>query len=180
MEIIRDREALLTGHFELAGIGAHTNVFLRFIMIAVDPNIAMKMAEKVAAHLDREKIDGVMASFDHAGEFGLYLSWALNVPLVLVEFRRRGPKPEFEEGFKIAAEAKILVVEDTAIDFSPLENMMSLVEKNKGVVAGAVMFAISWRAKERAERLWRKFDGVVEPLLELDANYYEPRNCLLC
>jgi orotate phosphoribosyltransferase len=174
LKIFENSEALLNGHFVLSS-GLHSPRYLQCALVLQNPAIAEKLCSELAA---KSKAD------DRIGAIDLVVAPALGGVIVAHEVARAlGVRALFTErqdgamklrrGFRIEPGERVLVVEDVVTTGGSTREVMEVVARLGGVIAGA-------------GSLIDRSGGAVDlgvprhALAALNAPTYKPEECPLC
>lgn len=162
--------ALLSGHFRLSS-GLHSPNYVQCAKLLEHPADARAIGEALAARLDRNGIDRVVAPALGGVIIGYTVAEALGVPFVFTE--RKDGAMTLRRGFTIAPGERIVVVEDVVTTGKSTRETTGVIEGAGGkVVAYASILNRSGNANP--------FDRTYESLLALSLETYEEGACPSC
>jgi len=169
LEIFRESQALLEGHFILTS-GKHSDKYIQCAKVLQYP----WHAEELAGRL-RDKIKDEVSLVIGPAMGGVVLAQevarCLKVPAIFSE-REQG-KMAIRRGFEITPGAKVLVVEDVITTGGSVQEVVDLVKREGGIpVAVAVLVN---RSGGKAT-----FSVPLHELLAIDAQTFDPKECHLC
>ena len=170
LEIFKQTNALLSGHFLLTS-GRHSNQYFQCAQVLQYPE-------------HNEKICGMIANFFENYEIDIVISPAIGGIVVGQEVARQlGKKSIFAEredkaltlrrGFQIEEGKRYLVCEDVVTTGGSVFEVMEIVRKNGGIVAG-VGYIVD-RSNNKVQ-----FEVPQFSTLQLEVVSYQPEECPLC
>ncbi len=163
-------DALRHGHFVLTS-GRHSDSYVQCARILEDPALTTDLAKTAVSRLPEDlKVDLVAAPAVGGLIIGFAVAQALGVKFIFSE--REEGKMTLRRSFEIPAGARVLVVEDVVTTGGSVAEVIDLVERSHGVVAGVVSLIDRGGAYE--------FDAPYWPLLRLEVESWEPASCRLC
>ncbi|HPZ14187.1 MAG TPA: orotate phosphoribosyltransferase [Bacillota bacterium] len=154
LEIFTESGALLDGHFLLTS-GRHSDRYMQCAQVLKFPQYTEKLARWLAADFADDQIDlvigpamgGIIVAYETGRQLG--------VPAIFAERDSSGTMA-LRRGFSITPCQRVLVVEDVTTTGGSVREVMSLVEKSGGIVAGVGVLvdrsngAIDFGVKQRA------------------------------
>ena len=170
LEIFKQTNALLSGHFLLTS-GRHSNQYFQCAQVLQYPEY-------------NEKICGMISDFFKNYEIDVVISPAIGGIVVGQEVARQlGKKSIFAEredkaltlrrGFQIEEGKRYLVCEDVVTTGGSVFEVMEIVRKNGGIVAG-VGYIVD-RSNDKVQFGVPQFST-----LQLEVVSYQPEECPLC
>ena len=174
LQILRNTESLLEGHFELRS-GLHSNRFFQCANVLRYP----RLAEKICAAL----VGKILASIGPALKADSVISPALGGIIVGHEVARalnvRSIFAEKQDGklvlrrFQIARGERIIVAEDVITRGGRVQETIDIVQNAGGLVVAIAVLVDRSGGKAR-------FPFPTFSLLEMEPVTYEPKSCPLC
>ena len=162
--------AVQHGHFVLTS-GRHSDTYIQCARVLEDPELTTRLAREAVARLaDRHEIDIVAAPAVGGIVIGFAVAQDLGVKFMFTE-RVEGAMV-FRRGFQIPRGARVLVVEDVVTTGGSVAEVIDLVSEAGGIPVGVVALVDRGGPKAFERPLW--------PLLRLEVEAWEPRDCGLC
>jgi orotate phosphoribosyltransferase len=166
---LKDAGAILHGHFQLTS-GRHSDTYVQCARVLEDPALTTRLAEAIAAAVSDERIDVVAAPAVGGIIIGFAVAQALGVKFIFSE-RQQGVMT-FRRSFSVRPGERVLVVEDVVTTGGSVAEVIGLVRQSGGEVAAVT--SIIDRGGVKA------FEAEYRPLLQLEVESMEPRNCPQC
>ena len=167
---LKESEALRTGHFVLTS-GRHSAQYVQCARILEDPALTTRLAQTAVERLPEGlDIDLVAAPAVGGLIIGFAVAQALGVKFIFSE-REHGAMV-LRRAFEIPEGARVLVVEDVVTTGGSVGEVIDLIRKAGGVVAGVVSLIDRGGDKKFVAPFW--------PLLRLEVESWEPDSCSLC
>jgi orotate phosphoribosyltransferase len=174
LEMFRESGALLEGHFRLTS-GLHSNQYFQCAKVLQYPKFCETLCAAIAARFQKERLDAVVAPALGGIVVGQEVGRQLNVRTMFTE-RSEGTM-QLRRGFAIAAGERVLVCEDVVTTGGSVNEVIEIVQRAGGIVAGAGFLVDRSGGSVR-------FDvapgGVQYPVLSMKVTAYQPENCPLC
>lgn len=169
LEIFKEAEALLEGHFLLTS-GKHSGQYIQCAQVLKYPKFTEELAREIARRFTGE-VDVVIGPAMGGIIVAYEVARALGVPAIFTE-RQQG-EMTLRRSFSIKPGEKALVVEDVITTGGSVREVIEVVQEAGGEVAGVGVLV---------DRSGGQVDfGVpLESLLQLNITTYEPDNCVLC
>ena len=165
--------AILHGHFQLTS-GRHSDTYVQCARILEDPGLTTRLAEAMVGLVEERvgtrAIDIVAAPAIGGIIVGFAVAQALEVKFIFSE--RQDGAMTFRRGFEVPEGARVLVVEDVVTTGGSVAEVVELVHASGGSVPAVI--SIIDRGGSKA------FDVDYVPLLRLEVESWEPRDCVLC
>lgn len=173
LEILDVSKALLfNGHFELLS-DIHTDIFLRFSLIAQYPWLMSRISREMLKWIDEEDVGNidVILGTSRAGKWFAYdiareLNGKMKSRAVYAKNDEKTgyPMKELLDGFYIKKNDRVLIVNDLTTTGTGLLNLIDLVESYSGKVVGICVFASRAHHVERLKKIIDeyKFHSIVE------------------
>ncbi|PKM88491.1 MAG: orotate phosphoribosyltransferase [Firmicutes bacterium HGW-Firmicutes-12] len=170
IKVFKDNQAMLEGHFLLTS-GRHSDRYLQCALVLQDPAVVEVLAKELAAKIPNNEMDivigpalgGVTLAYEMARQLGTKALFA----------ERENGVMTLRRGFKIPAEAKVLVVEDVVTTGGSVLEVIEVVKKAGGQVKGVA--SLVDRSNGKVE-----FGYPYYSLLPLEVISYEAKGCPLC
>jgi orotate phosphoribosyltransferase len=174
LKIFEENEALLKGHFLLTS-GLHSNRYLQCALVLQHPAVAEKLCSALAAKAQTDagigSIDLVIAPALGGVIVAHEVARALGVRALFTE--RQEKTMTLRRGFQIKPGERCLVVEDVVTTGGSTREVMEVVARHGGVVAGA-------------GSLIDRSGGAVDlgvprhAMAVLEVPTYQPEDCPMC
>jgi len=165
--------AILHGHFQLTS-GRHSDTYVQCARILEDPGLTTRLAEAMVGLVEERfgtrAIDIVAAPAVGGIIVGFAVAQALGVKFIFSE--RQDGAMTFRRGFEVPRGSRVLVVEDVVTTGGSVAEVVALVRASGGSVPAVT--SIIDRGGPKA------FDVDFVPLLRLEVESWEPRECTLC
>jgi orotate phosphoribosyltransferase len=136
LQIFRDSGALLEGHFILRS-GLHSRQFFQCALALQQMPIVEKLGAALAAKVKSLGAVTVVSPAVGGLVIGQEVARQLGLRFIFVE--KEDGKLILRRGFKIAADEKILVVEDVVTKGGRVQETLDIVRANDGNVVGVAM-----------------------------------------
>ena len=169
LQALRDAGAILHGHFQLTS-GRHSDTYVQCARVLEDPALTTRLAEAMAALVSGRQIDRVAAPAVGGIIIGFAVAQALGVKFIFSE--RQNGVMTFRRSFTVEPGQRVLVVEDVVTTGGSVAEVIELVRAAGGVVEAVT--SIIDRGGDKA------FDAEYLPLLRLEVESMEPRDCPQC
>lgn len=170
VKIFTEAGALLNGHFILTS-GRHSNQYMQCALVLQYPDCTEKLARHLAEKFREENIEvvigpamgGIIVAYEVARQLG--------VPGIFTE--RKDGVMQLRRGFEIKPGQRVLVVEDVVTTGGSVREVMEVVEKMGGIVAGVGVLV---------DRSGGSIDFGVrkEAVLTMHIESWEADSCPLC
>lgn len=169
-KIFSDAGALLEGHFLLTS-GKHSNQYMQCAQVLQYPRYTEELARHLAEKFRDSDIEmvigpamgGIIVSYEVARQLG--------VPGIFTE--RQDGQMQLRRGFQIPPEKRVLVVEDVVTTGGSVREVIDLVQKAGGIVAGVGVLVD--RSNGQVD-----FGVKQEAVLTMDIQSWERDICPLC
>jgi orotate phosphoribosyltransferase len=170
IELFRSTSALLNGHFILTS-GAHSPSYFQCARVLQYPEHAKRLCGLIADHFRSDNIQvvvapavgGILVAHEVASSLGCRCMFAEREKQTMI----------FRRGFQLEPGERVLVVEDVVTTGGSLQEVITLCQQAKAVVAG-IGFIVD-RSNGSVS-----FPAAHFSLLSLAVEKYEPDQCPLC
>ncbi len=170
-QLLRDRGALLRGHFVLSS-GRHSDTYVEKFRILQWPDVTTELCRGIAERF-RESADtvagpttgGIIVAFETARQLG--------ARCVIAERSEGGHGRAFRRGFELGPANRVLVVDDVLTTGGSVREVIEAVERT-----GATVVGVGVLVDRTAGRTI--FDRPLYAALSLDVRSWEPAECPLC
>lgn len=170
IELFKQSNALLTGHFKLTS-GRHSDVYYEKFTLLKQPGLCTKICEQMAANLADSgaativgpTTGGIIIAYDVARYLGLQAIYA-------------EPGDEgrvFKRGFSLEKGQKVAIVDDVLTTGRSVFEVIDLVNSYEADIVGICLMLDRSNGKV-------KFDYPFSALASVEANNWEPEKCPLC
>ncbi len=184
-EIYEKYGALLNGHFLLSS-GKHSEYYLQSARVLEHPDVAEKLADKLAKQIKEAGIEINTVCSPAIGGLlaGYELARALGVRFIFTE-RVQG-KMTLRRGFEVSKNEKILICEDIITTGGSAMEAAAEVEVRGAEVVAFAAIANRGVCKRQNGRSERKPECKLPENLpffaldDFDFDVYEPENCPMC
>ncbi|MHB8142007.1 MAG: orotate phosphoribosyltransferase [Vulcanimicrobiaceae bacterium] len=165
---LRQRGALLDGHFRLSS-GRHSNRFIQKFRILEDPALVEPIARALAQAFAAQRPTVVVSAAVGGIILGYETARALGTLAVFVE--REDGQPVLRRGFQLAANDRVLVVEDVVTTGGSVREVLCLV-----AATGATSVGVGVIVRRAAV----DFGVATHALVDLPVVSYDPQECPQC
>ncbi len=170
LQLFKDSNALLTGHFKLTS-GRHSDVYYEKFTLLKQPTICTKLCEQIAVSLANLGITTVVGPTTGGIILAYDVARYLGVESIYAEPGESGRI--FKRGFSLAEGQKVAIVDDVLTTGRSIVEVIELVESYKADIVGIRLM------------LDRSGGGVqfkypTESLTTVSASSWEERDCPLC
>ncbi|MHB1323356.1 MAG: orotate phosphoribosyltransferase [Coriobacteriia bacterium] len=166
---LRGAAAILHGHFQLTS-GRHSGTYVQCARVLEDPALTTRLAEAMARRVADRRIDLVAAPAVGGIVIGFAVAQALGVRFIFSE-RQQGSMT-LRRGFAVQPGQRVLVVEDVVTTGGSVAEVIGLVR-----AFGGETVAVTSIIDRGGGKL---FDAEFLPLLRLEVESLEPRECTQC
>ena len=171
LQIFRDTQALLDGHFLLRS-GLHSHQYFQCALVLQYPRIAERLCGALVTKLKNAGAQTVISPAMGGLFIGHEVARALNVRHIFVEKNAAG-KLELRRSFQIAQHEKMLVVEDVVTKGGRVQETIDIARALGGEVVG--VGALVDRSDGKVNLGVR-----LESLLRLQIETFDPAACPMC
>lgn len=170
LEIFRESKALLEGHFQLTS-GLHSSQYFQCARVLQYPKYLHLLAGEIAKHFQLSEIEVVISPAIGGVVVGTEVGRMLRARTIFAE--RKDGKMELRRGFEIRQGERVLVVEDVVTTGGSVFEVVDIVNKAKGILAGVGYIVDRSNGKI-------KFDAKHFSVLQLDVVAHKPEECPMC
>jgi len=170
LQLFRDTEALLDGHFQLTS-GLHSSQYFQCAKVLQYPPHAETLCRLAPQYFSQQKIDLVIAPAVGGIIVAHEVGRLLQTRVLFAE--RQDGKMSLRRGFQIAAGEKVLVCEDVVTTGGSVQEVITVVREAGGEVAG--VFCIVDRSNGKAN-----FGVPLVSTLQLAPETFPSEQCPLC
>lgn len=168
LEELRERGALLDGHFRLSS-GRHSPGFVQKFRMLEDPAFLADVVTSLLAKMPKTEIGVVVSAAVGGIVLGYECARQLGTRAIFVE--KADGVATFRRGFFVAPGERILIVEDVVTTGLSVREVIAVVNEQGGevVLVGALV-----------QRAPVDLGVPLVPLLELAIESYDPADCAQC
>lgn len=170
LQIFRETEALLEGHFLLSS-GLHSNVYFQCAKVLQFPKYATLFCEEIASHFANLEIDLIISPALGGILVGQEVARLLNKKSIFTE--RIENVMTLRRGFEINKNDKILICEDVVTTAKSSKEVANVVDQHGGKIVGIGSIV------DRSNGL-AKFDYDFFSTIKISAETYTANECPLC
>lgn len=170
LNIFKETGVLKEGHFILTS-GRHSSQYMQMAQVLQYPDLTEKLCKDLAESFKDEAIDVIVSPAVGGILVGYEISRALGVKNIFCE--RENGEMTLRRGFEIKPGERILVVEDVVTTGGSVKEVISVVKKAGGQVAGVGVLVDRSNGKI-------DFGYPFRSLLSLEIQSYEKDDCPLC
>lgn len=170
LEIFKQTNALLNGHFLLTS-GRHSNQYFQCALVLQYPDHNEKICGLIANHFKAREIDVVISPAIGGIIVGQEVARLLAKKSIFAE--REDKALTLRRGFQIEEGKRYLVCEDVVTTGGSVFEVMEIVRKNGGIVAG-VGYIVD-RSNNKVQFGVPQFST-----LQLEVVSYQPAECPFC
>jgi orotate phosphoribosyltransferase len=168
LKVFRETGVMLEGHFLLTS-GRHSNRYMQCAKLFQRPEISERFSKELA---EKFKAVDIVAGPAIGGIILAYeVSRQLGVPNIFAE--REDGEMTLRRGFEIPKGARVLVVEDVVTTGGSVKEVIALINKRGGEVAG--VGCIVDRSNGAVD-----FGVPFYAVLSMEVVSYPPKDCPLC
>lgn len=170
IQLFKDSNALLTGHFKLTS-GRHSDVYYEKFTLLKQPTLCTKLCEQMAIMLKDSEVTtivgpttgGIILAYDVARYMGIESIYA--------EPGETGRI--FKRGFSLEKGQKVAIVDDILTTGTSIREVIELVESYEAEIVKIILMLNRSGGKV-------KFDYPMEALASVSADSWKPEECPLC
>ncbi len=171
LDIFRDSNALLDGHFKLTS-GKHSDIYYEKFMILKQPRLCEKICVEMAKQFEDKNVELVVGPTTGGIIIAYEVAKYLGVDSIYAE-SGDGNKRIFKRGFFIEPGTRVLIVDDVLTTGRSIFEVIDLVNSYKAKIVTIGEFLDRSGGKV-------KFDYPFKALATVEANAWEPKDCPLC
>jgi len=171
LQVFRDTQALLDGHFVLRS-GLHSRQYFQCAMVLQHPRLAERLCGELAVKLKHTGAQVVISPALGGLFVGHEVARALDLRHIFVEKNSAG-ELELRRNFRIARGEKVLVVEDVVTKGGRVRETLDIVDALGGEVVG-----VGTLVDRSGDKVG--FGIPLESLLRLSIDTFDPATCPLC
>lgn len=174
LEIFKDKNALLEGHFILSS-GRHSNRYLQSALILQDPQVAEKLGQGIAENFPGV-VDTVLSPALGGLIIGHEVARAKKCRAIFSEKDANG-KPVLRRGFTLSPNERVLVVEDVVTTGLSTNEVLTFVKASQAKLVG-----VGCIVNRSGKNLKTIFEDAlaVHSLITIDVQSWDPQDCELC
>jgi orotate phosphoribosyltransferase len=170
LQLFRETEALLEGHFQLTS-GLHSPQYFQCAKVLQYPQYAEKLCRAAQQNFSQRQIDAVIAPAVGGIIVAHEVGRLLQARVLFAE--RQDGKMSLRRGFQISAGERILVCEDVVTTGSSVREVIDLAREAGGEIVG--VFCIVDRSNGKAD-----FGTPLLSTLQLAPETYASDACPMC
>lgn len=174
LEMFRESGALLEGHFRLTS-GLHSNQYFQCAKVLQYPRYCEALCGAIAAQFRDARPDVVVAPALGGIVVGQEVGRQLNVRTMFTE--RSEGSMQLRRGFAVAPGERVLVCEDVVTTGGSVNEVIEIVQKAGGIVAGVGFLVDRSGGSVRFDVVP---DGRQYPVISMKVAAYRPEECPLC
>lgn len=168
--LLREAGVLLEGHFLLTS-GRHSNRYLQCANIFRHTKFSQPLCRTLAEHFRDDRVELVIGPAMGAVQMAYEVSRQLGCENFFAE--REDGKMTLRRGFEIKAGSRVLVVEDVVTTGGSVREVLELVRRAGGIVAGVGV--VVDRTGGAAD-----FGAPFRPVISMQVESWEAEECPLC
>jgi orotate phosphoribosyltransferase len=165
---LRDRGALLHGHFRLSS-GRHSDRFIQKFRILESPPLVQAVAKEIAAAFAAVKPTIVVSAAVGGIVLGYEVARQLGTDAIFVE--KENGVATLRRSFRLSTDDRALVVEDVVTTGLSVREVIDVVRKAGAQVAGVGIIV---------QRGDAEFGVPARALLDMPIESFDPAECPLC
>ena len=170
IQLFKDSNALLTGHFKLTS-GRHSDVYYEKFTLLKQPAICTKLCEQMANMLKGSGVATVVGPTTGGIILAYDVARYLGIESIYAEPGETGRI--FKRGFSLEKGQKVAVVDDVLTTGTSVREVIELVESYEAEIVKVILMLDRSAGKV-------KFDYPMEALASVSADSWPPENCPLC
>lgn len=169
-KILKDSNALLTGHFLLTS-GRHAENYMQCAKVLMEPKHTETLAKILAERFKEDKVDIVIGPAMGGMIIGYELARQLNAINIFTE--RVDGKMTLRRGFTIPKGSRVVIAEDVVTTGGSVQEVIKIVKENEGEVVGVGVLI---------DRTGGKIDlgTKLVSAYSVEITSYESENCPIC
>ncbi len=170
LEIFKETDALLEGHFELSS-GLHSPRYIQCARVLQYPDYASILCQELSKKLAHLKVNAVVGPALGAVVVAHEMARALKTRAFFTE--RKDDTMTLRRGFELGQGEKVLVVEDVVTTGGSTQEVIDLVQAMGAQVVSVAALVDRSRGKAR-------FSVPMQSLIQIEAFTYPKEKCPLC
>jgi orotate phosphoribosyltransferase len=170
LAIFRESGALLEGHFQLTS-GLHSPHYFQCAKVLQYPNHLHTFSALIADRYRGQQVDVVISPAIGGIVVGTEVGRVMGCRTIFTE--RKENQMQLRRGFEINPGERVLVVEDVVTTGGSVFEVIDVVKKSGGIIAGAACIVDRSNGKVR-------FGGTQTSVLQMDVVTHPPESCPLC
>ncbi len=170
LQIFRDTDAFLEGHFQLTS-GLHSPNYFQCAKVLQYPRYLHLFAGEIVKHFEYSEIELVIAPAMGGIVVATEVGRMLDCRTVFAE--RKDSVLQLRRGFMIAPGERVLVCEDVVTTGGSVFETIDIVQKAEGKVIG-----VGYIVDRSGGKV--KFSSKSYSILTMDVITYQPADCPLC
>ncbi len=170
LQIFKDTNALLTGHFILTS-GKHSPEYIEKFRVLEQPKYTEMLCKEMAAKFKDDNVTVVVGPMTGGIILAYEVGKQLGTKAIFTE--RVDGKMAFRRGFTLSPSDRVLIVEDIITTGGSVHEVIERVRDFGANIIG--VGCLVDRSSGNAS-----FNVPFKPLLTLQVITYEPEHCLLC
>ncbi|MGD9580816.1 MAG: orotate phosphoribosyltransferase [Vampirovibrionia bacterium] len=167
LELMRQTNGLLEGHFELSS-GAHSDQYFQCAKLLQYPNIAEIIGYQLA-QLIKTEVDTIISPAVGGLIIGHEVAKSLGKRFIFVE--RKNDTLSLRRGFEINNNENVFIIEDVITTAKSALETALIVKQHGGIIKGYGCII---------DRTNKSRDLTISSLLKAQPKLYQPDNCPLC
>jgi orotate phosphoribosyltransferase len=172
LELFRQSDALLEGHFKLTS-GKHSDIYYEKFNILRQPRICEKVCIEMAKSFENDNVELVVGPTTGGIIIAFEVAKYLGVDSIYAEPHTKKKGRVFKRGFHIEPKTRVLIVDDILTTGRSIFEVIGLVNKYDAEIVGIGEFLDRSGGNV-------KFDYPFKPLATVSAVDWEPEDCPLC
>ena len=174
LSLFKETHALLEGHFQLTS-GLHSNQYFQCAKVLQYPKYAEMLCGEIASRFRTSGIDAVVAPALGGIVVAQEVGRQLGARTMFSE--RKDGVMQLRRGFEIRSGEKVLVCEDVVTTGGSVFEVIEIVKRLGGIVAGVGFIVDRSNGKVRFSK---DEEGMQYSVMQLDVVAYKPGECPLC
>jgi orotate phosphoribosyltransferase len=170
LDIFRETNALLDGHFQLTS-GMHSPQYFQCARVLQFPKYLHLLSGEIAHHYEYNEVEVVISPAIGGIVVGTEVGRMLNARTIFAE--RKEGQMELRRGFEIHPGERILVVEDVITTGGSTKEVIELVKRANGSLVGTACIVDRSNGKVH-------FDTKQFAVLMMEAIAHQPQDCPMC
>jgi orotate phosphoribosyltransferase len=172
LEIFKETDALLEGHFKLTS-GKHSDIYYEKFMILKRPRICEKVCIELAKMFEKDEVELVVGPTTGGVIIAYEVAKYLGVDSIYAEPGEGITGRVLKRGFDIKPGTNVLIVDDVLTTGTSIVELLEMVEAYGAHIVGIGEFLDRSGGKV-------KFGYPLKALATVAANAWAPEDCPLC